>query len=91
MKNTLFAVMLLITPVSVQASGGWDFKHTPYAWFAGVKGEASTIPGAPIVPIGVSQRYNFDRAGEQAWFDVDGASDIARNYRLIINYEIPLF
>ena len=37
-----------------QAEGDWDFRLTPYIWFAGVEGTASTIPGAPEVPIEVS-------------------------------------
>ena len=32
----------------------WQFRITPFLWFAGVENEASTIPGAPVGPIDVS-------------------------------------
>jgi hypothetical protein len=47
-------IMMLMTPMWAQAEDGWNFKLSPYVWFAGVKGTVSTIPGAPAVPINVS-------------------------------------
>jgi hypothetical protein len=49
----IFIVLLAYTGVT-HAEGNWDFRLTPYAWFAGVKGNASTIPGAPVAPIELS-------------------------------------
>ena len=46
--------LILVLPMLAQAEGNWDFRLTPYIWFAGVEGTASTIPGAPAVPIEVS-------------------------------------
>lgn len=45
---------LLISPAIVQAQDSWDFRLTPYLWFAGLKGDVATIPGSPTVPIDVS-------------------------------------
>jgi hypothetical protein len=39
---------------TVHAQDGWDFRLTPYLWFAGLKGDVATIPGLPTVPIDVS-------------------------------------
>ena len=52
-RNILLAVVML-SPALVFAEGDWNFKLSPYLWFAGVKGTVSTIPGAPSVPIEVS-------------------------------------
>ena len=52
-RNILLAVVML-SPALVFAQGDWNFKLSPYIWFAGVKGTVSTIPGAPSVPIEVS-------------------------------------
>ena len=56
MKQKLItpAILILMTPLWAQAEEAWNYRLSPYAWFAGVKGEASTIPGAPTVPIDVS-------------------------------------
>jgi hypothetical protein len=53
-KILVIVAMLLAQAGVVHAEGNWDFRLTPYAWFAGVEGNASTIPGAPVVPIKVS-------------------------------------
>ena len=52
--NKIAIIMLLLVAPAVNAESDWNFRLTPYAWFAGVKGNASTIPGAPVVPIEVS-------------------------------------
>lgn len=49
----VFTVALLLPAVSA-AADDWQFKLTPYLWFAGVKGDVSTIPGSPVAPIEVS-------------------------------------
>ncbi|NDV13551.1 hypothetical protein [Crenobacter caeni] len=50
------SALLLSTllPTAAQAETPWEFRITPYAWFAGIKGDVSTLPGAPRVPIEVS-------------------------------------
>ena len=47
-------ILVLMAPFWVHAEGDWNFKLSPYIWFAGVEGTVSTIPGAPAVPIEVS-------------------------------------
>jgi hypothetical protein len=43
-------------PVSsiAQAQSAWEFRVTPYLWFAGIKGDVSTLPGVPVSPIEVT-------------------------------------
>ena len=47
-------LVLLFMPNLANAEGEWDFRLTPYLWFAGVKGNVSTLPGSPVVPIEVT-------------------------------------
>ncbi len=44
----------VLLPASASAGDEWQIRITPYLWFAGVKGDVSTIPGAPVAPIDVS-------------------------------------
>jgi len=53
-KLLVLLSILMLMPIMVYAEGEWDFKLTPYAWFAGVKGNVSTVPGPPVIPIDVS-------------------------------------
>ena len=46
------AGILLSTPVL--AEDNWQFRLTPYIWFAGIKGDVGTIPPLPTTPIDVS-------------------------------------
>jgi hypothetical protein len=48
----ILAVQLF--PLSVQAGETWQFRLTPYLWFAGLKGDVATIAGAPAAPINIS-------------------------------------
>jgi len=50
----LVGLIPMLLPVSASAEDQWEFRITPYLWFAGVKGDASTIPGAPVAPIDIS-------------------------------------
>jgi len=50
----LLAVVLFVLPAIALANAGWDFRLTPYLWFAGLKGDVATIPGAPSAPIDIS-------------------------------------
>jgi len=43
-----------LVPTAAGADEAWEFRITPYLWFAGIKGDVSTIPGAPVAPIEVS-------------------------------------
>lgn len=36
------------------AEDAWQFRLSPYAWLAGIKGNVGTIPGQPAVPIDIS-------------------------------------
>ncbi len=40
-------------PVIVEDSS-WEFRLSPYAWFAGLEGDVANIPGLPVMPIDVS-------------------------------------
>jgi len=51
---SLLAMLLLAVPPSGLASDGWQYRLTPYLWFAGLKGDVATIPGAPAAPIDIS-------------------------------------
>lgn len=55
-KDFIFAVGLIsmLLPTTASAADEWEYRITPYIWFAGVEGDASTIPGAPVAPIDVS-------------------------------------
>jgi hypothetical protein len=50
----VLALLLLVAPQSGLASDGWQYRLTPYLWFAGLKGDVATIPGAPAAPIDIS-------------------------------------
>ena len=55
-KSVLLWVALSIVAGTSPASARepWQFRLSPYAWLAGVKGSVGTIPGQPAVPIDVS-------------------------------------
>ena len=46
--------LLLGYAIPVQAADEWQFRLTPYLWFAGLKGDVATIPGLPAAPIDLS-------------------------------------
>ena len=52
-RKLLLTVALLL-PTLVLAEASWEFRLTPYIWFAGLKGDVATIPGSPEVPIDIS-------------------------------------
>ena len=61
--NCRIHLMLLATLAyssAALADDKWQFSLTPYIWFAGLKGDVSTIPGAPVAPIDVSPKEAFD-------------------------------
>ena len=50
----LVLIGLFIQAPVFAANDQWEFALTPYLWFAGIKGDVSTLPGSPVVPIEVS-------------------------------------
>lgn len=54
----IVAVVALATslPAAAIADDSWQFALSPYLWFAGVKGDVATFPGAPTAPIDISPK-----------------------------------
>ena len=50
----VLGVLSLVVPATASAADEWQFRIVPYLWFAGVKGDASTLPNAPVAPIDIS-------------------------------------
>jgi hypothetical protein len=48
------SLLLMFLPATASAEDPWEFRITPYFWFAGIKGDVSTISGAPVAPVEVS-------------------------------------
>jgi len=48
---SLLVVILQVAPLTAAASDNWQFRLTPYLWFAGLKGDIGTIPGQPSAPV----------------------------------------
>ena len=51
---------LLMWSTTLLASQDWQFRLSPYLWFAGLKGDMATIPGYPSVPIDISPSDALD-------------------------------
>jgi hypothetical protein len=47
------AALSMVVPAAC-ADDSWEFRLTPYLWFAGLEGDAATIPGLPTAPIDLS-------------------------------------
>ena len=43
-----------IVETPVVEDSGWDFRLSPYGWFAGFEGDVATIPGGDVIPIEIS-------------------------------------
>ena len=53
--SLMMLTLLVISGPGIAAEDeGWNFRLTPYLWFAGLKGNVGTFPPAPAVPIDVS-------------------------------------
>ena len=65
------ALIICLAPMAACASDAWQFRLTPYLWFAGLKGDVATIPGAPSAPIDISpsQALEDTEAGVMVMFD----------------------
>ncbi len=59
------------TPMTASADEAWQFRLTPYLWFAGLKGDVATIPGAPSAPIDISPSEALEdtETGVMLFFD----------------------
>lgn len=60
----IFAVLATLSPtlpaLAAEGNEAWQFRLTPYLWFAGLDGDISTIPGAPAAPIDISASDALD-------------------------------
>lgn len=45
---------LLLCTQPVLAKESWQFRLSPYIWFAGLKGDLGTIPPLPAAPVDIS-------------------------------------
>jgi len=65
------ALVISLTPMVACAADTWQFRFTPYLWFAGLKGDVATIPGAPSAPIDISpsDALNDTETGVMLLFD----------------------
>ena len=50
----VLGLVSMAIPATAGADEPWEFRIVPYLWFAGIKGDVSTIPGAPVTPVEVS-------------------------------------
>lgn len=63
-KILTFSLVLFALPAFARNADDWRFRLTPYLWFAGVKGDLSSIPGLPTARIDVSASDALDDAEE---------------------------
>lgn len=55
LRQLVLAVLIVqIFSLTARADDAWQFRLTPYLWFAGLKGNMATIPGVPPAPIDIS-------------------------------------
>jgi hypothetical protein len=57
MNTRIPSISLAVVCLAAQAASAdenWQFRLTPYLWFAGVEGDLTTIPGLPSAPIDLS-------------------------------------
>jgi hypothetical protein len=47
-------LIFALSTVPASADDSWQFRLTPYLWFAGLKGDLATIPGSPPASIDIS-------------------------------------
>ncbi len=56
MRTALLVAGAMLTACSAQALAAepWQFRLSPYAWLAGLKGDVGTIPPLPAAPVDIS-------------------------------------
>jgi hypothetical protein len=69
-RYVLGALALAGLPLTAAASD-WQFRLTPYLWFAGLEGEMTPVEGLPSVPVDVSasQAIEDTETGVMVMFD----------------------
>jgi len=65
-----------VLPTTASAEDQWAFRITPYLWFAGIKGDVSTIPGAPVTPIEVSASDALKDTQAYVYTDVESDTTV---------------
>ena len=58
--TSILGLVLMGLPMAASAEDKWEFQLVPYLWFAGVKGDVSTIPGVPSAPIEVTPQQALE-------------------------------
>jgi len=53
-RLVLVGLIVQVFSLTALADDVWQSRLTPYLWFAGLKGNMATIPGAPATPIDIS-------------------------------------
>lgn len=70
LRLLLALTVMQISPLAARADDAWQFRLTPYLWFAGLKGDVATIPGAPSAPIDISPSEALNDTEAQALIDL---------------------
>lgn len=71
-KNRCLLVTMVLAAMPLTASASdWQFRLTPYLWFAGLEGDLATIPGLPSAPVDISpsQALEDTEVGVMIMFD----------------------
>jgi hypothetical protein len=55
----------------VSAEDSWQYRQSPYIWFAGLKGDVATIPGLPSAPIDISPSDALDDTEASLMLNID--------------------
>ena len=65
------AVLFLSFWVTSAWAQDWEFRLTPYLWFAGLKGDVGAFPGLPSAPVDISPKDALEdtEAGIMVLFD----------------------
>ena len=53
-------IVPVVEPIVETEENQWEFRLSPYAWFAGFEGDVASIPGGSIIPIDISSSDAFD-------------------------------
>ena len=60
-----------VVETAVVEDSSWEFRLSPYAWFAGFKGDVASIPGFPTIPVDIdsSDAVNDTETSFMAMFE----------------------